>query len=124
MPDVLVIDPHDADHVTLMVAENCSASFTTTVGLIGSISNEEEGPEPDSATVCGLPEPESANDSVAVRVPLTVGLKTTLAEQLADGARLVPQVLPLIAKSPGFAPPIAILLSVIEDVLPLANVAV
>lgn len=96
--------------------------LTTTVGFIGSISNAADT-VPESATVCGLPEPESANDNVAVRVPLTVGLNTTLAEQLADGARLVPQVVLLMAKSPGFAPPMAMLLIAIEDPVPLVKFA-
>jgi hypothetical protein len=123
MPEVLVIDPHDADQVTSMVAENCSASFTTTVGFIGSISNAA-GPDPESATACGLPLPESVNESVAVRVPLAVGLKTTFAEQLAKVARLVPHVLLLMAKSPALAPLTATLLMVIVELVPLVNVAV
>lgn len=122
-PEVLAIDPHDADQVTAVVAENCNASFTTTVGFIGSISNAALGPAPDSTTVCGLPVAESLNDSVAVRVPLTVGLKTTLAEQVAEAPRLVPQVFELKAKSPGFAPPIATLLMLIDEEVLFVNVA-
>jgi hypothetical protein len=97
--------------------------LTTTSGVVGSISNAD-GPEPESATVCGLPVPESAKDSVAVRVPLAVGLNTTLAEQAADAARLVPQVLLLMAKSPALAPPMAMLLIVTEAFVPLVRVAV
>ena len=101
IPVVLVIDPQDADQVTSIVAENCNASLTITSGPVGSIANAE-GPEPESVTVCGLPVPESANDKVALRVPLAVGLNTTLAVQVADAARLLPQVLLLMAKSPHF----------------------
>ena len=119
---MLVIDPHEADHVTSVVAENCSASLTTTVGFVGSISNAV-GVAPDNATFCGLPLPESVNESVAVRVPLAVGLNTTLAEQLAFVARLVPQVLLLIAKSPALVPLIATLLIVMEELVPFVNVA-
>jgi hypothetical protein len=39
---------------------------------------------------------ESLKLSVAVRVPLTVGAKIMLAEQLADAAKVVPHVLLLI----------------------------
>ena len=121
---MLAIEPHVADQVTAVVAENCSASFTTTVGFVGSISNAADGPAPDSVTVWGLPEPESLNNKVAVRVPVTVGLKTTLAEQLAEAPRLVPQVLLLMAKSPGFAPLIATLLIVIDEEVLFVRVAV
>src|SRR6266568_3815869 len=120
MPDVLPIDPHDADHVTSAVAENCRASFTMTVGFVGSIWNAA-APEPESATVCGLLLAESANASVAVRVPDTVGLNTTLTEQLAAAARLVPQVWPEIAKSPGLLPPMLMLLMVMEELVPLLS---
>jgi hypothetical protein len=118
-----VIDPQVADHVTSVVAENCSASFTVTLALVGAIVNPDDGPDPDNETICGLPLPESANDSVAVRVPLAVGLKTTLAEQLAEAARLVPQVLLLIAKSPALVPPSVMPLIVMDEVIPLLRVA-
>ena len=94
-----------------------------TTGLIGSIWNAA-GPAPESATVCGLPLPESAKLSMAVRAPDMVGLNTTFTVQLAAAARLEPQVLLEITKSPGLAPPIVILLMVMEDVVPLPNVAV
>ena len=58
-----------------------------------------------------------------MRVPLAVGLNTTLAEQLVEAARLVPHVLLLIAKSPALVPPIVTLLIVIEDDVPFVNVA-
>lgn len=59
-----------------------------------------------------------------MRVPLAVGLKTTLAEQLAEAARLVPHVLLVTAKSPVLVPPMATLLIVIEKLVPLFRVAV
>lgn len=68
--------------------------------------------------------PESVNDSVAVRVPVAVGLNTTLAEQFAFAPRLVPHVLPLMAKSPALVPLIATLLIVIAELVPLLRVAV
>ena len=95
------------------------------MGLVGSISNGAELVDPpESATVCGLPLPESENESVALRVPVVVGLKTTVAEQLADAPKLEPHDLLVIAKSPGFAPPMATLLMLIEEVVLLLNVAV
>jgi hypothetical protein len=56
--------------------------------------------------------------SVALRAPATVGAKRMLAVQLAAAARLVPQVLLNITKSPGLAPVRAMLLMVIA-VVPL-----
>ena len=85
--------------------------------------NPDDGPDPDKVTICGLPLPESANDSVAVRVPLAVGLNTTLAEQLADAARVLPQVLLLMAKSPALVPPSVTPLIVMDEVVPLLRVA-
>ena len=52
--------------------------------------------------------------SVAARAPLAVGINTIEAEQLPAAARLVPQVLLEIAKSPAFVPEMATLLIVIE----------
>lgn len=54
-------------------------------------------PNPERATVCGLGLALSLKFSVAVRVPLTVGANTMPAVQLAETAKLVPQVLELIA---------------------------
>ena len=82
-----------------------------------------DAPDPESATVCGLPVPESVNVSVAVRVPAAVGLNATDAVQLAEAARLVPQVLLAMLKSPAFVPEIAMLLIVMEVVSPFDSVA-
>ena len=114
--------PHVAVQVTSTVAENCKASLMTTVGLTGSIS-KGAGVDPESETDCGLPEPLSAKESVAVRVPEAVGLKVTLAEQLAFVARLVEQVLEAMEKSPAFAPPRVIPLMVMEEAVPLVREA-
>jgi hypothetical protein len=59
-----------------------------------------------------------------VRVPATVGLKTTDAVQLADAARVVPQVLPAILKSDAFVPAMPMLLMVMEELSPFFSVAV
>jgi hypothetical protein len=50
-------------------------------------------PVPDSGTFCGLPPPRSVIDTFADRVPVAVGVKVTLIEQLAPFATLLPQVL-------------------------------
>jgi len=49
-------------------------------------------PVPDNETSWGLPEPVSVITSVAVRVPVVVGLNKTVTVQVADAARVVPQV--------------------------------
>ena len=79
-------------------------------------------PRPVRATVCGLLVPVSVNCSVADRFPVVVGAKTIVAVQLPDAARVVPQVLAEITKSPGLVPPTAMLLMVIELVPLLVSV--
>ncbi|HEX5235717.1 MAG TPA: hypothetical protein VFW25_10350 [Silvibacterium sp.] len=49
-------------------------------------------PRPERDTCCGLFDAVSVTASVAVRVPEVVGLKSTVTVQLADAARLEPQV--------------------------------
>ena len=63
------------------------------------------------------------NVRVAVRVPDAVGLKTIEAVQLAEAARLVPQLLLEMLKSPGFAPEIETPLIVIDALVPFDSVA-
>ncbi len=70
---------------------------------LGELSVTVRVPVPLRPTVCGLPAALSMMLSVAFRVPVAVGVKVTLIEQLAPAASDVPQVL-LWAKSPGFAP--------------------
>jgi hypothetical protein len=65
----------------------------------------------------------SVNVSAAVRVPDALGENAMLAVQLAEAARLVPQVLLEIEKSPAFVPEIATLLMVIEVERLLVSVA-
>jgi hypothetical protein len=60
---------------------------------------------------------------VAIRVPPAVGVKTTDAEQLAEAARLVPQVVPETAKSIAFGPIMATPLRVRVVTSLLVNVA-
>jgi hypothetical protein len=120
---VLAIVPHDADQETSVVAENCRASLTTTVGLIGAIVNaEDEAVDPERVVFCGLLVAVSVNESVAVKDPAAVGLNTTLAEQLADAARLVPHVLLEIAKAAALVPEMATLLMVMAALVVLLSV--
>ena len=81
-------------------------------------------PVPDTATDCGLLGAVSEKVKAAVRAPDVVGLKTTVTVQLAEAARLPPQVPAEMLKSPVFAPVKPMLLIVIEDVLPFFKVAV
>jgi hypothetical protein len=79
-------------------------------------------PQPVSATVCGLPPSESLKLNVAVREPGAVGPKSRFTVQLADAARLAPQVLLYMEKSPGFAPENVRLLMVIGLAFPFVRV--
>jgi hypothetical protein len=88
-----------------------------------TLAVEAANPVPDSVTAWGLLVPESVKVRVAVRVPAAVGLKTTVAEQLAAAARLAAQVVPEIVKSEALAPVVAIPLMVTVVARPLANVA-
>ena len=64
-------------------------------------------PTPLRLTDCGLPVALSAKVRLALRVPLTAGVKVTPTTQAPLGATVAPaQVSLLIAKSLGFAPPI------------------
>jgi hypothetical protein len=78
---------------------------------------------PVKATVRGMPA-ESVIVRVAVRVPVAVGVKVTAMLQLDEGARVAPQVLLAIAKSPALAPEMAMLFTVNAAVPPLVNVTV
>jgi hypothetical protein len=101
------------------VAGNPSAVVETV-----TLPPEVVPPVPERAAVCGLLVAESETVSVAARDPLTVGLNETETVQLADAARLVPQDLLEMRKSPGFVPVIEILLIVIDELVPLFRVAV
>ena len=61
---------------------------------------------------------------VAERAPDAVGLKATVTEQVADAARLAPQVLDEMLKSPEFVPVMDTLLIVIEVLPPFVSVVV
>lgn len=63
-----------------------------------------EAPVPVSVDCCGLEGSLSETLNVAVRVKFVVGVNVTIIVQDDEPARLEPQVPPLTAKSPGFAP--------------------
>ena len=70
---------------TVTVANESVEGLAVSV-LVGDV------PVPESVTVWGLLLSESTNVSVAVLLPVAVGAKTTFTVQLADAARLLPQV--------------------------------
>lgn len=76
-------------------------------------------PVPVREIDCGLPVTLSAIETVAVRVPEAVGLKTTLMLQLPEGATETPQVF-VWEKSPGFAP-VIVMLEMDNWALPVLN---
>jgi hypothetical protein len=61
-------------------------------------------PVPLSATVWGLPPPESTILSVAVRRPVAAGLKVRVTVQVAAAPRVEVQVLDVMLKSFAFVP--------------------
>jgi hypothetical protein len=100
---------------TLTVAKESAAGLAVRV-LVAAV------PVPESVTVCGLPLAESSKLSVAVLLPVVVGAKTTFTVQLADAARLFPQVFEYISKSPGLAPTREMLPIVTSVELPFVSV--
>jgi len=46
-----------------------------------------QSPVPAKLTVCGLPPPEPAMETVALRAPFFVGVKVALTSQFAPAAR-------------------------------------
>jgi hypothetical protein len=92
------------------------------VGETVTLPPEVLPPVPDNATVCGLLVAESEIVRVAERVPVVVGLNSTDTPQLAEAARLEPQALAEMRKSPGFVPVSEMPLMVIEELVPLVSV--
>ena len=106
----------------LLSVEVCAAlveptGVTAKVRLVGVTvtADVDVEPVPESDAVCGLLPAVSEIVKVAVRAPVVVGLNTTVTVQLAEAARLAPQLLAEILKSPAFVPVIDTLLIVIED---------
>jgi hypothetical protein len=69
---------------------------------------------PISGTVCGLPPPLSATDTLAVSDPVMVGVNVTVMVQLAPMPRLVPQVVPFRMKLLELGPVIVMLVMDID----------
>ena len=61
--------------------------------LVGAKLMLDAAPVPVRLTVCGLPVALSVTVIAPGRLPVTVGVKVTLMEQLAPAAREAPQVL-------------------------------
>jgi hypothetical protein len=115
------IEPHVAAHVTAVVAENCTVPFTATLGFAGEMENPAA---PERDTACGLFDAESVNIRLADRAPFAEGVNVTLTVQLAPTARLVPQVLAEMVKSPALDPEIAMLVMDIAVLAPFVSVTV
>jgi hypothetical protein len=123
---LMVID----DLVPLLSVADCAALVEPTAvfgkpALVGdtvTLPEDAVAPVPDNATVCGLFVAESAIVNVAAREPVVVGLNAIETEQLVDAARLLPQVLLEIEKSPELVPVSEMLLIVIDELLPLVKV--
>jgi hypothetical protein len=77
---------------------------------------------PESDTLCDGLNPEWLMVKVASRVPAACGVKIIATVQLEEAARLSPQVLLAIAKSPAFAPEIPMLVIAICEVPTLLTV--
>ena len=83
--------------VTVMVCALLAEPFATVpkfkvAGETVTLPDVPLAPSPVSETCCGLLVALSVKFRVAVRVPEAVGLKTMLAVQLAEAARVEPQV--------------------------------
>ena len=72
---------------TTVLVKVSDVGLRLTTGAAGAVA------VPESATVWGEPAMLSAKASVAVRVPVAVGLKMTDAVHFAPTATLLPQVL-------------------------------
>ena len=80
-------------------------------------------PVPVNLTICGLPPPLSAMESVALRLPIAVGLNFSVIEQLLAAATDEPQLL-VSLKSPGLVPPKVMLVTLRAVVPTLVRVTV
>jgi hypothetical protein len=85
--------------------------------LVGERLTVNVAPVPVRLMVCGLPAALSVIVTLAVRLPLAVGVKVTLMVQLAPVARELPHVF-VCTKSPLLVPVIAMLVR-LTAVLPV-----
>lgn len=91
-------------------------------GLTVALPALEVAPEPLRATESGVEELLLVMVQVAARLPVVVGLKRMFVVQLAEAARLDPQFVLEMAKSPGLVPEIPAPLSVTEAEVLLVTV--
>jgi hypothetical protein len=74
-------------------------------------------PVPERATVCGLPGALSVILTEAVRLPVTKGLKVTLAVQSAPGASEL--LHPLLRRKSAASGPVTLTLAIVKVALPV-----
>lgn len=101
-----------------VVAPNESDEGFTAAVLAGTM------PVPDRKSVAGEWLELSVKITLAWRIPAAVGAKINVAVQLDPAARVVPQVLLTIEKSPGLAPEIEMLRMLIADEPPFVSFTV
>lgn len=77
---------------------------------MGDTRTADVPPVPANPTTCGVLLAASLKVIVPVRRPVAVGVKVTDMVQVPEPARLVPQVLLEMAKSPALVPPTVMLL--------------
>jgi hypothetical protein len=107
-------------------------TLTSSLPKLSDAGTEATGavPVPVRVTVCGLPEALSAIDTVALRLPVAVGVNVAAIVHVPSAATvpIVRQSLPLVgvtrAKSPGFVPVKVTLVIVNGPVPELVNVDV
>jgi hypothetical protein len=87
------LSPFDSVTVCAAVLDPTAVLANVTLDGLAATVPDAAVPFPLSATVCGLLLAESLKFNVADRAPVAVGAKTIFAEQVADAASEVPQVL-------------------------------
>ncbi|HEX5235716.1 MAG TPA: hypothetical protein VFW25_10345 [Silvibacterium sp.] len=98
-------DPQEVDHVALGSALNCCVAPSVTIAEGGEIPVPLV-PVPESDTVSGVALLLLVMLHEAVSGATIVGVNAMLTAQLADAARLEPQVVDVTAKSAAFVPEI------------------
>lgn len=75
--------------VTVWAALVVFVTWLAKVKLVGLSVTPGATPEPLRATVCGLPGALDATETLALSLPLTVGVKVTLMVQVDPAARVL-----------------------------------
>jgi hypothetical protein len=101
----------------------CVALRLTAVGLMETAGAPAAVPVPESTAICGLPAALSVTTNAAVRTPVAVGLKVSETMQLALAAKVAPQLLDAMAKSPALVPPRAmpLMFNIAPPVFPMVT---